>query len=116
MKIAIPSMDDSGLDAAISQHFGQAPFFTIVDTETEEVEAVASIGHQEDKTPADTITEAGAHVVLCSGMGGRAIQVFAAAEIEVFMGAAGSVRKTLDAYRQGALSAASEDAACQGHH
>jgi len=116
MKIAIPSMDDSGLDAAISQHFGQTPFFTIVDTESDQVMAIENPGHQGDRTPVDAIADEEAHVVLCSGMGGRAVQFFAKSGIEVFMGAEGTVQKTLDAYNEGALPAASEDTACQEHH
>lgn len=116
MKIAIPSMDESGLNAAISQHFGQTPFFTIVDTDSDQVTAIANPGHQGDRTPVDAIADEEAHVVLCSGMGGRAVQFFATAGIEVFMGAEGTVQETLDAYREGTLPVASEDAACKEHH
>ncbi len=38
MKICIPTMDDHGLKGMPSDHFGSAPFFTFVDTETGEVE------------------------------------------------------------------------------
>ena len=116
MKIAIPSMDDSGLSAAISEHFGQTPFFTIVDTEADQVTAIANPGHQGDRTPVDAIADEKAQVVLCSGMGGRAVQFFATAGIEVFMGAEGTVQETMDTHRQGKLPAASEAAACPGHH
>lgn len=32
MKVGIPTMGDSGLDESVSQHFGRASTFTIVDT------------------------------------------------------------------------------------
>ena len=118
MKIAIPSMDDRGLQAAVAGHFGQASFFTLVDPDTGEVSAQANSGHHPDgqRTPADLIAEAGAEVVLCSGLGRRAVHFFAAAGIEVFMGAEGTVQDAIEAYRQGQLPVATEAAACPGHH
>ena len=34
MKICIPTNTDSGTESTISGHFGSAPFFMIVDTES----------------------------------------------------------------------------------
>ena len=118
MKIAIPSMDDSGLQAAVADHFGQASFFTIVDTDTDEVAVQINSGQHQGgaQTPAELIAEAGTRVVLCSGLGRRAVQFFAEAGIEVFMGAEGTVQEAMDAPRQGKLPAATEAAACPGHH
>jgi predicted Fe-Mo cluster-binding NifX family protein len=115
MKIVIPSMDDRGLQAVVSSHFGQAPFFTVIDDQSREVTSVASPGHQGDKTPAQAIAETGAQVVLCGGMGGRAIQILAAAGVAVFMGAQGTVQQALDAHQRGELPAASEEMACRSH-
>jgi predicted Fe-Mo cluster-binding NifX family protein len=118
MKIAIPSMDDRGLQARVADHFGQASFFTIVDTDTDEVTVQANSGHHQggQQTPASAIAEKGARVVLCSGLGQRAVRFFSEAGIEVFMGAEGTVQETMDTHRQGKLPAASEAAACPGHH
>ena len=44
MKICIPTMDDRGKEGMPSDHFGSAPFFTFVDTETGEYEAVRNGG------------------------------------------------------------------------
>ena len=38
MKLCIPTLDDRGLQGTPSDHFGSAPFFTFVDTDTKEVE------------------------------------------------------------------------------
>lgn len=118
MKIAIPSMDDSGLQAGVADHFGQASFFTLVDPDTGEVSAQVNDGHHQGgrQTPAGLIAEAGASVVLCSGLGRRAVSFFAEAGIEVFMGAEGTVQDALEEYRQGKLPVATEAAACPGHH
>jgi predicted Fe-Mo cluster-binding NifX family protein len=118
MKIAIPSMDNSGLQAAVAGHFGQASFFTIVDTETGNVAVQVNNGQHQGgtQTPAEVIADTGAQVVLCRGLGRRAVHFFAEAGIEVFMGAEGTVQEAVDAHRQGKLPAATEAAACPGHH
>lgn len=114
MKIAIPSMDDSGMEAAVCGHFGQAPFFTIVDADTDTATAVASPGHAGGKTPAQAIAETGAEVVIGGGMGGRAVQILDSQGIAVYLEAEGTVREALEAHRQGKLPGASEAAECCG--
>jgi predicted Fe-Mo cluster-binding NifX family protein len=118
MKIAIPSTDDSGLQATVAGHFGQAAFFTIVDTDTGDVAVQSNSGHHQGgkQTPAGIIAEAGAQAVLCSGLGRRAVHFFAETGIEVFMGAEGTVQEAIEAHRQGKLPPATEAAACPGHH
>lgn len=117
MKIAIPSMDDTGLQAAVASHFGQASFFTIVDPDTVEVTVQPNTGHHGDgqQTPATDIADAGATAVLCGGLGRRAVRFFAEAGIEVYMDAQGTVQEAIDAHRRGELPAATEAAACPGH-
>jgi hypothetical protein len=39
MRLRMPTMDDEGLQATPSAHYGSAPFFTFADTDTGEVEA-----------------------------------------------------------------------------
>ena len=114
MKILIPSMDDSGMESMVSEHFGHAPFFTVVDAGTGAVTAVASPGHQGGRTPAQAIAETGAEVVLGGGMGGRAVQILDSQGIAVFLEAKGTVREALESHRQGKLPAASEAAGCAG--
>ena len=40
MTICLPTVSDAGLTARLSPHFGRAPFFTLVETETGNVEVV----------------------------------------------------------------------------
>lgn len=115
MKAAIPCMDDSGLSSQVCGHFGHTPFFTLVDTDSETVTAVANAGHQADRTPAHAVAEMGAQVVLCSGMGHRAVHLLAELGVQAFMGAQGTVGETVQAWQDGRLAPASDETACQGH-
>ncbi|MHA1386469.1 MAG: NifB/NifX family molybdenum-iron cluster-binding protein, partial [Candidatus Helarchaeota archaeon] len=40
MKVCIPTMGDKGLDEEVGAHFGRVPTYTIIDTETNNVEVV----------------------------------------------------------------------------
>ena len=46
MKICLPTLEDTGLEAALCGHFGQAPFFTLVDADTNQVMAQPNRGTQ----------------------------------------------------------------------
>lgn len=40
MKICIPTLGEKGLDEQVSEHFGSAPYFTIIDLESNGVEII----------------------------------------------------------------------------
>jgi len=52
MKICIPTLDDSGLEARISDHFGSAPFYTIVDSDAESIAVISNGQHGDQHTHA----------------------------------------------------------------
>lgn len=112
MRIAVPSMDDRGLRAPVAEHFGQAPYFTIADTESGGVTTHKSPGHVDGKTPAQHLAELDVQVVLAGGMGGRAIQLLEALGMEVFLEAGGSVEEALAAHKQGHLPRAADAGPC----
>ena len=40
MKVSIPTRDMNGLEGIVEQHFGKAPTYTIIDTETDQVTVI----------------------------------------------------------------------------
>ncbi|MFH1568705.1 MAG: NifB/NifX family molybdenum-iron cluster-binding protein [Gemmatimonadota bacterium] len=114
MKICLPTLEDTGLEAALCGHFGQAPFFTLVDADTGRAVSQPNRGthHGGGATPARIIAEAGAEVVLCGGLGQKAVHLLTESGIEIFTGAEGTVRQALEAWRAGRLTAANGDGAC----
>ena len=118
MKLCIPTMQHGGLDDSVSDHFGRAPTFTIVDTETDEVlviknrsEHMGGLGK-----PPEHVAKTGAKVMLCSGLGPRAIDMLAGFGIEVFVGATGTVREAMQLWKDGKLTPANYDVACKEHY
>jgi predicted Fe-Mo cluster-binding NifX family protein len=117
MKICVPSVDDSGLDATVEAHFGRAACFSILDEDSDEVQVLVNDGehHGGARTPAQIILESGADVVLASGMGPKAVMLLQGAGLRVCFGAQGTVRQAVDAYRDNRLPDANAATACKDH-
>lgn len=117
MKICIPTMGNKGMGDIVGEHFGRVPTYTIVDSETNEVKVVPNTsdhmggqGH-----PPEIMSRENVNVMICRGLGRRAITMFNDFGIEVYIGASGTVKEAIDAFKQGMLQKASMDDACGRH-
>lgn len=117
VRLCIPTMGYKGLDEQVSQHFGRAPTFTIVDLATNDVKVLPnrSLHMGGSGYPPEIMAKAGVEVMLCSGLGPRAIHMFEGFGIEVYVGAYGTVRDTLRAWQAGKLQMATDENACRMH-
>ncbi|MFH1722185.1 MAG: NifB/NifX family molybdenum-iron cluster-binding protein [Candidatus Altiarchaeota archaeon] len=117
MKIAIPTMGKNGFKEEVCPHFGRAPLYAIIDSETNEIEFIENVSEHFGGTgkPPDVIGNAGANIVLCAGMGHRAMMMFEERGIEVYCGAEGPIDIALKSFKDGKLQKASESTACKDH-
>lgn len=120
MRIGIPTMGDKGLEETVSEHFGRAPTFTIVDMKTKEVKVLPNTSEHFGgfKVAPEILAEAGVEVMLCSGLGPRAVSMFEQFGVEVYVGADSSgttVRDAISAFQAGRLTEASDANACKMH-
>ena len=118
MRICIPSMGDKGIEEAVGEHFGRVPTYTIFDTETKNVEVIKNVSvHMGGGTinPPELIKKNNADIMVCGGLGRKAIQLFEQAGIMVYVGASGTVKDAIDAYTEGKLTPATDETACQLH-
>lgn len=100
MKIAIST--DSG---HVSAHFGRCPEFTLCEIEDGKIvkkEAIANPGHQPGFLP-QFFAEQGVDVVIAGGAGQRAQMLFAEKNIQLLLGAVGTIDDVLDKLCQGKL-------------
>ena len=122
MNICIPSQDDRGLDSEVHDHFGSAPWFTIVNTENDRAKPVRnpscrqSVGscHHIDMLHAKNVA-----VVVSSGMGRRAWSSLREAGITVLAAPARSVKEIVAAVKEGDAPPLALESACVGrqeHH
>jgi predicted Fe-Mo cluster-binding NifX family protein len=117
MKICIPTADDRGLEAPLSDHFGSAPCLTFVDTTSGTVEIVEnSTSHHAHGQcdPAAAIGSADARVVVCRGLGRRALERLQGLGVQVFVTRETTARRALEAHAAGHAIAMTADLACGG--
>lgn len=95
--------------AATQPNFGRAAFFLFIDTESEAIDPVRNQpgAHGAGVQAAQTVAQYGVKAVVTGSAGPNAFQGLAAAGIEVYVGATGTVREAYDAYRAGGLRRAS---------
>jgi len=117
VKVCVPTMGNNGLKEYVSEHFGRAPTFTIVDLSTNEVKTIPNTSEHMGGIgkPPEIIAGTGADVMLCSGLGPRAIQMFEQQGVEVFVGARGTVMDAIKAWKEGILQEATDANACKLH-
>lgn len=117
MRVCFPTEGSAGLEERVGEHFGRVPTYTIVDSETEEIEVIPNNStHKGGKgLPADLLAQEGVDVMVCSGLGRKAIKLFEEHGIEVCIGAGGRVKEALEEWRNGGLKSASESDACNRH-
>jgi len=111
MKIAITS---SGLDlqSQVDPRFGRCAYFILVETDTDEFEAIENsnvqgmggVGIQSGQIMADK----GAETVLTGSCGPNAFQTLQAAGIKVITGVTGTVQEAIDKFKSGELKAISQ--------
>jgi predicted Fe-Mo cluster-binding NifX family protein len=122
MKICIPSSDDKGLESKVFDHFGRAPFFTLVAMESGELEIIANTdchGGQHGQHAchhAGHLKGLGVDTVVSGGMGRGAIAGFNRSGIEVLVAAPGTVGQVVEATRNGKAQPFDMDNACGGSH
>ena len=118
MKLCIPTEDSGGLDATMYDHFGSAPFFTVVDTDTEYIELLdnRNLSHQHGRcNPVSSIESRAIDAVVCGGLGKRALARLQQAGLKVYFSNATTVRDVVADQRGGKLREATIEEACGGH-
>jgi len=118
MRIAVPSADDSGLDAPLFDHFGRAPFYVIVDTDTGSVESIQNRSKHMGgtKMPPTFVAEHDVDAALAGHIGRRGIVLFGDQDIDVYRAEEGTVADAVDRLEAGALDQLGpEDGHAHGH-
>ncbi len=89
MKIAFPSENPGGMQAALSDHFGHCAVFTLIDVDGDQVQKVDTLangGHVQGgcMAPVMLLKNAGVDVLVAGGMGPRPLAGFQQVGIDVF--------------------------------
>ncbi|HIH94324.1 TPA: dinitrogenase iron-molybdenum cofactor biosynthesis protein [Methanosarcina acetivorans] len=117
MKVCIPTRDNNGMEGAVEQHFGKALTYTILDTNSGEIFVVPNTSEHMGgvELPPELLRKYGVEIMLCAGLGYRAVKMFESYGIDVFVGAGGTVQDAVEAWKANQLHSASAENTCAEH-
>ncbi len=118
MKIAFPVQTDQGMRSQVYNHFGSAPIFFIVDSESYAVTAVqnAVLNHIHGQCqPLAALNGVVVDAVVVSGIGAGALRKLRSKGILVFKAATGTVGENLEQHSAGELTEFADNHTCTGH-
>ncbi len=118
MKVCIPAVNSEGLKAPVSEHFGSAPYFVIVDTDSQAAETLANPNEHHDHGschPMGTLAGRGVTAVACGGMGKRAVESLNAGGVRVYLTQGETVGDVVADFNSGRCPELRPDQACAGH-
>ncbi|RLG22249.1 dinitrogenase iron-molybdenum cofactor biosynthesis protein [Methanosarcinales archaeon] len=115
MRVCVPTWGNDGLDDVVCEHFGRAPTFTIVDMDNGDVVVIPNRGeHMGGRGhPPEFLIREGVDVVICQGLGVKAIQTLKRFGVDVYLGASGSVKDSIEMWRRGLLKLATDMDGCR---
>ncbi len=118
MKVAIPTNGERGLDEEVSNIFGRAPFFTIVDLDSMSVVAKRNPGslaqHAAGVASARAILNSGTSAVITREIGPNSYEILREAGVKVFSGV-GTVKDVVERLKRGELEEFKEHTRGFGH-
>jgi predicted Fe-Mo cluster-binding NifX family protein len=118
MNICIPVDDDQGLQSPVCAHFGSAPAFMIVDTESGSCRAIPNRNlHHAHGACMPLAALQGEHIdgTVVGGIGMGALQKLNAASIRVYLSQHATVAETVAALKAGTLKLVQPSMACAHH-
>ncbi len=119
-KVIVPTEDQQGLNARIAEHFGRAPYYTIIELEengeVSNVKTVPNVGEHAGGTGLshDNILEHKPTALIVYGMGPKGLTSFQDAGVAVLKANADTVSEVISAYKNDSLIELTEG--CENAH
>jgi predicted Fe-Mo cluster-binding NifX family protein len=118
MKVCFPVRENRGLESPVFDHFGSAPRFLLVDTESNEVSEVVNrdVHHAHGAcSPLAALDGHRVDAVVVGGIGGGALAGLDRAGILVYRSAEPTIDSNIAHLRNGSLARWLPGQACGGH-
>ena len=118
MKLCIPVAENEGLNSVVYGHFGSAPLFVMVDSETMAIEPLTNRDQDHVHGACSPLRAlAGRHVdaVIVGGIGAGAVNGLQRAGIAVYQSPAQTVADAVAQFNQGRLPKIGLENACAHH-
>jgi predicted Fe-Mo cluster-binding NifX family protein len=119
-RIAVPSIDNGGLDGQRAGHFGHCDVFTLVDVEEGKIKEVSTIQNHEHvqggcMVPVNLLSDHNVNALIVGGIGMRPLMGFRQAGIDVYHDAIRpEIRPVVEDLIAGKLPMISDNQVCGG--
>lgn len=117
MKIVIPTDDKLGLDSNVAEHFGRCKTYTLLDEKGDVLEIIDNTSEHTggQGLPPELMKKHQANVLLCRGLGSRALNLCRELGIEVYVKDAETVRRFFEIWKDSQLQKATSEDVCEEH-
>jgi predicted Fe-Mo cluster-binding NifX family protein len=118
MKICFPAQKNDGLDSAVYNHFGSAPIFVVVDTDTDNVTAINNRDQHHTHgacNPMKALDNQKVDAIVVGGIGAGALTRLNQMGIIVHRSQASTIRENLSMFASKTLPELTLQGCCGGH-
>ena len=117
MKLVIPTNSKKGLDDQIANHFGRCSTYTFLNEKGEVIEMIDNTSEHMGGIglPPELMKKHGANILLCKGLGSKAISLCQELGIDVYVHQAETVKDIFDLWKDNKLEKAGLEDACKEH-
>jgi len=118
MKLCFPVQSNDGLESTVYNHFGSAPLFVVLDTDTNVVSTITNndrLHVHGSCNPLKALDNQTVDAVIVGGIGGGALNRLNHAGIRVYKASASSIRENMDLFTSNTLAEYTPGHTCGGH-
>jgi predicted Fe-Mo cluster-binding NifX family protein len=117
MKIVIPTENGKGLKDKVAEHFGRCPTYTFLDEKGNLIEIIKNESEHMGGIglPPELMKKHGADILLCRGLGPRALDLCRELGIDVYVADIKSVKEIFDDWKNKKINKADIDSICEQH-
>jgi len=117
MKIVIPTDDKKGLKGTVAEHFGRCETYTFLDQNGKIIEIIDNTSEHMGGTglPPELMKRHGANVLLCKGLGPRALELCRQFGIDVYVCQTHNVKKIFDLWKRKKIKKVDFGDICEEH-
>jgi predicted Fe-Mo cluster-binding NifX family protein len=114
MRVVIPVLNETGLDAQLSEHFGRAPYFAVIDLDKDgNVSNQRTVPNVREHfggsgQRADSILQLKPNAIITYGMGPRGLSIYQSVRVAVLRANTNTVREVIAAYNRDELEELTE--------